>query len=376
MFINSARSSLAWGRSMSASERLERLVLAHGPPGQEDEVRELIAGEVLEMADEVHVDRMGNLTAVKGGGGRPRVMLCAHMDEVGFVVKHIDDEGWVWFEANGVINERLLQGQRVSILTRRGRVDGVVGAKGRHLITEEEAGRLTPIRDMWIDIGARSRAEAEELGVRVGDLGTYEKRFSRLGRGDLVCATSIDDRAGCLALIEAFKGLRNGEATAYAVFSVQEEVGCRGAKTAAFRLEPDVALVVDTTYGLDPATTPKETRLRVGEGPSIRALERSGASMMGHVVDRRVFKLLVETAEGEGIPHQLEVTGMAATDAATVHLSRAGIPTGEVLIPRRYSHSPVEVASMGDIEKAAKLISSFVNRIDSRWVGGLERKLK
>jgi putative aminopeptidase FrvX len=179
-----------------------------------------------------------------------------------------------------------------------------------------------------------------------------------------------------LALIEAFKGLRNGEATAYAVFSVQEEVGCRGAKTAAFRLEPDVALVVDTTYGLDPATTPKETRLRVGEGPSIRALERSGASMMGHVVDRRVFKLLVETAEGEGIPHQLEVTGMAVTDAATVHLSRAGIPTGEVLIPRRYSHSPVEVASMGDIEKAAKLISSFVNRIDSRWVGGLERKLK
>ncbi|MBS7652411.1 MAG: M42 family metallopeptidase [Candidatus Bathyarchaeia archaeon] len=361
---------------MSLMERLERLTLAHGPPGQEDEVRDLIAREVLETADEVLVDRMGNLIAVRRGEEGPRVMLCAHMDEVGFVVKHIDEEGWVWFEAHGGINERLLQGQRVSILTDKGRVDGVVGAKGRHLITEEEASRLTPMREMWIDVGARSRSEAEELGVRVGDLGTFEKRFSRLARGDLVCATSIDDRAGCLALIEALKRLGEQEATVFAVFSVQEEVGCRGAMTAAFRLDPDVALIVDTTYGLDPATTPKETRLRIGEGPSIRALERSRASMMGHVVNRRIFRRLVETAEEEGIPHQMEVTAMAVTDAATVHLSRAGIPTGEVLIPRRYSHSPIEVASLRDIENASKLISSFIDRIDSKLIGGLERKLK
>lgn len=360
---------------MSLMERLERLTLAHGPPGQEDEVRELIARDVLETADEVLVDRMGNLIAVKGGSGS-RVMLCAHMDEVGFVVKHIDEEGWVWFEAHGGINERLLQGQRVTILTDEGRVDGVVGAKGRHLTTEEEAGRVTPIKEMWIDVGARSRDEAEELGVKVGDLGTFEKRFSRLGRGDLVCATSIDDRAGCLAITEALKRLRNQEATVYAVFSVQEEVGCRGAMTAAFRLEPDIALIVDTTYGLDPATTPKETRLRIGEGPSIRALERSRASMMGHVVNRRIFKLLVETAEEGGIPHQTEVTTMAVTDAATVHLSRAGIPTGEVLIPRRYSHSPIEVASLKDVENSAELITSFVERIDSKLIGELERRLK
>ncbi len=235
---------------------------------------------------------------------------------------------------------------------------------------------MTPIKEMWIDVGARSRSEVEEIGVRVGDLGTYEKRFSLLGRGDLVCATSIDDRAGCLALIEVLKGLSGQEATVYTVFSVQEEVGCRGARTAAFHLEPDVALIVDTTYGLDPATTMRETRLRVGGGPSIRALERSRASIMGHVADRRIFNLLLETAEEEGLPYQMEVTTMAVTDAATVHLSRAGIPTGEVLIPRRYSHSPIEVASIKDIENAARLVSSSLKRIDSGWAGGLERRIK
>lgn len=361
---------------MDLFEILESLVLAHGPPGQEDEVRDIIIREVFEAADEVLVDRMGNLIAVKRGDMGLKVMLCAHMDEVGLVVKHIDDEGWIWFEPHGLINERVLQGQRVSILTYKGRVDGVVGAKGRHLIAEDEAGRVTPIREMWIDIGARSRREAEDLGVQVGDLGTFEKRFSRLGRGDLICATSIDDRAGCLALIEAFRRLGREEATVYAVFSAQEEVGCRGAKTAAFHLEPDVALVIDTTYGLDPATTSKETRLKIGEGPSLRALEHSRVSMMGHVVNRRIFKLLVKTAEEEGIPYQTEVTTMAVTDAATIHLSGVGIPTGEVLIPRRYSHSPIEVASLRDIENTVKLISSFVDRIDRKWVRELERRLK
>jgi len=361
---------------MNLLDTLERLVMAHGPPGQEDEVRDLIIGEVRDLVDELIVDRMGNLIAVKKGSGGPKVMLDAHMDEVGIVVKHIDDDGWVWFDKHGGVNEKILQGQRVTLLTRSGPVLGVVGAKSRHLISEEELARKTPVGRMWIDIGANSMAEALELGVRVGDLGTYEKRFHRLGGKDLICATSLDDRAGCLVLLKTLSMLKDVDATIYAVFSVQEEVGCRGAKTAAFRIDPDLAIVVDTTYGEDPATKPTETRLRIGAGPSIRALERSRQGSGGNTVPKRIFDFIVNTAEGNGIPYQTEVTTMAVTDASTLHLARAGIPTGEILVARRYSHSPIEVASMADIEGAARLLSAVVGRIDAEWVGGFERRIK
>ena len=354
---------------MDLIEALERLVMVHGPPGQEDEVRGLIAREIADLADELFVDRMGNLIARRGSGG-PRVMLDAHMDEVGMVVRHIENDGWVRFERQGGANERLLQGQRVTLLTRSGMIPGVIGAKGRHLLSQEEVARTTPVEEMWIDIGAGSAEEAAELGVEVGDLCTFEKRFQRLGRGDLVCATSVDDRAGCLAVMEAFRMMEGANATVYAVFSVQEEVGCKGAKTAAFHIDPDVAFVVDTTYGLDPATTTKETTLKIGRGPVIRAWERR------YTVPRRIYDLIVSTAEEEGISYQPEVAVRGATNASTVHLVRAGISTGEVLIARRYSHSPIEVVSIGDIEAAAKLLAAVVNRIDAEWVGGLERRIK
>jgi len=354
---------------------VEDLVLAHGPAGMEDEVRELIASRIRDLVDELFVDSMGNLIATKHGAG-PKIMLDAHMDEVGIVVKHVDEDGFVWFDRHGGANERLLQGQRVTLLTRKGHVEGVIGVKGRHLATDEELARPTPVKEMWIDVGAGSEEEAAELGVRVGDLGTFEKRFSRLGARDLFCATSIDDRAGCLVLVEALKALRNVDAAVHAAFTVQEEVGCRGAKTAAHRIDPDVAIVVDTTYGLDPATNSRETRLRIGSGPSIRALERSREFSTGHVVSRQVFDAIVDAAEQEVIPHQLEVNTMAVTDAATLHLERSGIPTGEILIPRRYSHSPIEVASIRDIEDAVRLLTSVVKRIDGEFVGKLERRLK
>jgi len=354
---------------MDLFEPFERLVLAHGPPGMEDEVRELIAEEVKDLADELLVDRLGNLIARRGSGG-PRVMIEAHMDEVGLVVRHIDDDGWVWFARQGGANERLLEGQRVTILTGSGRVPGVVGAKGRHLLNQEDVARTPPVEDMWIDVGAGSAEEAAGLGVGVGDLCTFEKRFQRLGGGDLVCATSVDDRAGCLAVMEAFRTLGDADAAVYAVFSVQEEVGCRGARTAAFQIDPDVAIVVDTSYGLDPATSTKETTLHVGRGPAIRAWDRR------HTVPRRIYDLLISTAEEEGIPYQPEVAVRGATDASTVHLVRGGVPTGQVLIARRYSHSPVEVVSMGDIRGATSLLASAVTRIDSGFVEGLVRRIK
>ncbi|MGQ9680625.1 MAG: M42 family metallopeptidase [Candidatus Bathyarchaeia archaeon] len=346
--------------------------MSHGPPGMEDEVREFVSRQLNGIVDDLNVDRMGNLIAVKRGSG-PRIMLDAHMDEVGFVIKHVDDEGLLWFDLNGGVNEKTILGRQVTILSKKGRIPGVVGSKSRHLMSEEEASRVTKVCDMWIDIGADSFKEASERGVMVGDLCTFEKRFTKLG-GDRFSATSIDDRAGCLAVIEALRRLKDWEGAIYAAFTVQEEVGCRGAKTAAYSIDPDVAFVVDTTYGLDPATTSKETRLRIGAGPSIRALERSSRFGLGWIASRRVYDFILDLAEEGGFRYQTEVNTMSITDASSIHLVRSGVPTGEILIPRRYSHSPVELASMRDIQEASKLLVKVLESIDSDWVGELGDK--
>ncbi|MBS7619814.1 M42 family metallopeptidase [Candidatus Bathyarchaeota archaeon] len=353
---------------------LEDLVLSHGPPGMEDEVRELISHRLKGFADFLKVDRMGNLIAIKGDGS-PRIMLDAHMDEVGFVVKHISDEGLLWFELNGGVNEKTLLGQHVAILSRKGKIPGVIGAKSRHLLSEEEASKVTKVSDMWIDIGADNAKEASEMGVRVGDLCTFEKRVTKLGC-ERFSATSIDNRTGCLVLIEALRMLRGWKGTVYAAFTVQEEVGCRGAKTAAYSIDPDVAFVIDTTYGLDPATTSKETRLKIGAGPSIRALERSNRFGMGWIASRQVYNFILDMADEGGLKYQTEVNTMSITDASSIHLAKSGVPTGEILIPRRYSHSPVEVASMSDIEEASKLLVKVLECLDPDWVSGLGEKFR
>jgi len=353
---------------------LEDLVLSHGPPGMEDEVRELISHRLKGLVDSLKVDRMGNLIAIKGDGN-PRIMLDAHMDEIGFIVKHIDDEGLLWFELNGGVNEKTLLGQHVTILSRKGKIPGVVGTKSRHLLSEEEALKVTRVTDMWIDIGAVNTKEVSEMGVKVGDLGSFQKRFIKL-KGDCFSAPSIDDRAGCLILIEALRKLRKWKGTVYAVFTVEEEVGCRGAKTAAYSIDPDVAFVIDTTYGLDPATTSRETRLKIGAGPSIRALERSSRFGMGWIASRRVYNFLLDIAEEGGFKYQTEVNTMSITDASSIHLAKSGIPTGEILVPRRYSHSPVEVASMSDIEEASGLLVKVLECLDADWVSGLGEKFR
>lgn len=357
---------------MALLEDLEDLIKSHGPSGREEEVRETIAEILKPLVDEVYLDSLGNLIGVRSGAGQLKVMLDAHMDEVGVVVRHIDKKGWIWFDRVGGIHEKAMLGQKVTILTDSGKVDGVVGLKGRHLLSDEEAMKAVSLKEMWIDIGAGNRGEAEKMGVKVGDLGTFEKRIHRLG--ELVCAPSIDDRSGCLVLLEALKKLGNIDASVYAVFSVMEEVGCRGALTAAYGVKPDVAIVIDTTYGEDPTTDVRETPIRIGHGPGVRALEMSRRwAPLGHTVPRRLFRLILGAAEANRIPFQREVVTFAATDAATIHLARAGIPTGEILVPRRYSHSPVEIVSLRDIEAAARLVAASVERLDAEWTLGVER---
>jgi len=354
-------------------ETLKKLVSAYGPSGLEDEVREVIVREIMDLADEISVDHFGNLIALQRGSPEgPKVMLDAHMDEIALVVKHIDARGMIWFARQGGMVEKLLTGQHITILARKGRVPGVVGCKSGHLMSAEERTKVTPIDQLWIDVGANTAEEVDRMGIKVGDLVTYEKRFKQLGNGDYICSTTLDDRIGCLVLIEALRLLKKKphEANVYAVFSVQEEVGCKGAQIAAYRIEPDLAFIVDTGFGEDPATTVKETRLKIGEGPVIRAWEQR------YTVPRWLFDFLVSTAERADIPYQTEIVIAGGTDASTIHLTRKGVPTGEIIVARRYSHSPIELASLRDIENAIKLLTALVEQLDSSFTAGFEKKIK
>jgi endoglucanase len=342
-------------------ETLKKLIMAAGPSGFEQQVREVFVKEIMNHVDQVQVDALGNVIAVKNGRKNgPRIMVAAHLDEVGLIVKYVDEAGWVYFEPLGFIDERSLAGQLVTIHTHRGTVSGVAGIKGKLSAKPEELAKSIPASEMWIDAGVASQKEAGEIGISIGDPITFQKRFETFGGGSVICAPSLDNRVGCSVLIEAVRNLKNKphDATVYAVGTVQEEVGCRGAKTAASAVNPDVAFVVDTTIGEDPATPRKVVTTKIGAGPAIRLMDQS--LMLGHITPPRMKQFLISTAEAEGIPYQLEVLPRVATDAATLHLSGRGIPTGSILIPRRYFHTPVELAMVSDIQNATRLLTAGV----------------
>ncbi|HMK84162.1 MAG TPA: M42 family metallopeptidase [Candidatus Bathyarchaeia archaeon] len=348
-------------------ETLKKLILAPGPTGFEHRVREVFIKEIKDHVDQVQVDTLGNVIAIKTGRKKngPKIMVAAHLDEIGLIVKYVDEAGWVYFELLGFVDERALAGQLVSINTDHGTVSGVVGIKGKLFAKPEELAKSIPASEMWIDVGVASRKEALEIGIKIGDPITFQKRFEILRDGNVVCAPSLDNRVGCSVLIEAVREFENEphDATIYAVGTVQEEVGCRGAKTAASALNPDVAFVVDTTTGEDPATPRKEVATKIGGGPAIRLMDQS--LMLGHITLPRMKQFLISTAEAERVPYQLEVIPKVATDAATLHLSGRGILTGSILIPRRYFHTPLEIAMVSDIHNARRLLTAGIKNISS-----------
>ena len=259
-------------------ESLKKYTSIYGPPGLEDEVKEAIISDLEDFVDEITIDKLGNLIVLQKGSeypDGPKIMLDAHMDEISLVIKHIDSDGMIWVAKHGGMMENLLPGHHVMILARTGKIPGVVGVKSGHLSTPEERKIVPTISNIWVDIGCNTQEEVEETGVRIGDFITYEKKFKTLGK--YICSTTLDDRIGVLVLIETLKKLRKSDRSisVYGVFSVQEEVGCRGTQIAAHRINPDIAIIVDTGFGADPATTMKETRVKIGEGPLIRTWNNS-----------------------------------------------------------------------------------------------------
>jgi putative aminopeptidase FrvX len=313
------------------------------------------------FADDVTADVSGNSLAVLNPGGSPRVMLAGHIDEIGLMLTHIDDEGFLYFEGIGGWDPQVLVGQRVRLLAKSGDVVGVIGKKPIHLIKGDEKEKASKIEELWIDIGAKDRDTVQRRGVRVGDPGVIDAPAVELD-GELIASRAIDNRIGAFVVLEALRLLAADppRARVTAVATSQEEIGYSGggARTSAFTVEPTVALVVDVTFATDsPGMEKKELGdHRVGGGPVL------GRGSAAHPM---VFERLVETAEREGIPYSIAAQGRyTATDADAIYLSRAGVATGLISVPNRYMHSPNEVVSRDDLELAARLIAAFVRELD------------
>jgi endoglucanase len=339
---------------------LEILSNAHGVSGYEGNIRQIIEEEVRPYVDEISTDKMGNLIATKKGGS-PVVMLAAHMDEIGLMVKYVDDKGFARFTKTGGWFDQTLLNQRMIMHTENGPIYGVLGSKPPHAMKEEDKKKVVQADDMFIDIGAKSKEDAEKLGVKTGTPVTSDIDFKPLGN-DLVTGKAFDNRAGCAMLIVALRQMKEVKATVHAVFTVQEEVGLKGAKTSAFRLNPDVALATDVTItGDHPGIEKKDSAIEMGKGPSITVSDADGR---GIIVPESVLKWLKEAAESNNIPYQLEVGSGGTTDATAIHLTKDGIPTGVLSMPTRYIHTPVSVLSMDDLEKSAELIARALEIVD------------
>jgi endoglucanase len=336
---------------------LEKLSNAHGVSGSEGSVFSVIKKELRGYVDEIHEDTMGNLIAVKKGG-KFKVMLAAHMDEIGLMVKYIDDKGFIRFVALGGWYDPVLFTQRVIIHAAEGPVYGVIGAKPVHMMNEEERKKGVKIEDMFIDVGAINRDEVANLGIDVGTPITIDREFRELANSR-VTGKAFDNRAGVTMLIKTLQTVKSPH-TLYGVFTVQEEVGLKGARTSAYMLDPDIAIATDVTIpGDHPGIDMKDAPVEMGKGPVITIVDSAGR---GLIADRRVVKWLRDTAEAGGIAVQIEVGTGGTTDATAIHLTKGGIPSTTISPPTRYIHSPVEVLDIRDIEAGVELLVAALKK--------------
>ena len=342
-------------------EFLKRLLDAPGPSGFETAAARVWRAEAESTGARVATDVHGNSLATVGEGG-PRVMLAGHFDEIGVMVTHVDEEGFLYIDGIGGWDPQVLVGQRIRFLTRRGDVLGVVGKKPIHLMKPEEKEKASKLNELWVDVGARDRDDATARGIRVGDPGVVDARLVELGNG-LIASRAIDNRIGAFVVLEALRELRRDagglRSEVTAVATTQEEIGYHGggARTSAFHLDPQVALVVDVTFSTDaPGIEKKQVgEHKLGSGPVLGR---------GSAIHAMVFERLAETAESEGIPYTIQASPkFTSTDADAVYLQRGGIPTGVISIPNRYMHSPNEIVSLDDVEAAIRLMAAFCRGI-------------
>ncbi|RIK43855.1 MAG: endoglucanase [Chloroflexi bacterium] len=336
---------------------LWKLLETASPSGFEVEAAKVWQAEAETFADEVQTDTNGNVFARLKGDG-PRVMIEGHIDEIGVMITHIDERGFLWFSAIGGWDDQVLVGQRIRLAGKQGPVIGVIGKKPIHQMDAADREKVSKIKTLWIDIGAADAADAGAK-VRVGDYGVIEQPIVQL-TPDLFAGRGLDERIGAWVALESLRYLAEGErpaADVWAVAPVQEEIGLHGAQVSAFHLDPTVAIAIDVTH----ATDHPEADVR-----GVGSCKLGGGPMLGRgaSISTRVHDLLVEAAEAEGIPYGVEATPRyTGTDADSMAYVRGGIPTGLVSIPNRYMHSPNETASLTDMDNCARLIAAFTRRL-------------
>jgi len=347
---------------MSLSENLEKLSNASGVVGREEEVRNLMAKLMKPHADKVYVDKLENVIAVKKGRkNAPKVMLAAHMDEIGLMVKTVNKEGFLQFAKMGGIDDRILLAQKVIIQSSKGSIHGIIGSKPPHIQKEEERKKIVAFDELFIDIGAESKEDVAKMGVRVGDPVVFDEKFVSIGK-DVVMGKAFDNRIGCAVMVETLKLLKEKECSIFAVGTVQEEVGLRGAATAAFGVDPDVGIALDVTVAGDvPGVREFDTTVKMGKGPALTVTDS------GLITHPKVLRLLLDTAEENKIAYQLETGVMGSTDAARISMTRQGVPSGTVSVPARYIHSPIGMISLKDAEDSAKLTAAAILRIQKTF---------
>jgi len=340
---------------------IKKLSNAHGIAGYEEEVREIIREELEKHVDEIRIDKFGNIVCIKNGNDFTQ-MLAAHMDEIGFMVKYIEDNGYLRMTPIGGWFSQTVLNQRVILHGRKGKVRGVIGCKPPHFMKEDERKKVVEIKDMFIDIGASSKEEVKKMGIEIGTPVTMERRCERIG--EYLTGKAMDDRAGIAVMIEAIKRSKT-TSTVYAVGTVQEEVGLKGARVSAYDITPDLALALDVAPATDfPGAENVKIDVKLGKGPVITVADASGR---GLIAPKRVIDWLVGTAEKNGIGYQLEVGEGGTTDATAIHMTKSGIPTGVVSVPARYVHSPVELISKKDLDSCAELVARALETAEEHF---------
>lgn len=336
---------------------LKELTEAFGVSGFEDEVREKIRTRVTPLADHVEVDLLGNLYAVLNPDQEFTLMLDAHMDEVGFVIKGLEEDGFLKLAPVGGWDVRLLPGQTVLVRGTRGTYHyGLMGSIPPHVQEPEEKTRVLGWRDLFVDVGARDRGQLADMGIRVGCAALIPQSLRLLG-GHMVLAKALDDRAGCALLVETLENLARQRPKGRIVFtfSSSEEVGCRGARVAAQKWRPHLALAVEGTMATDtPGVRPEQRVSALGQGPVVTTMDKS------LIVPEKLVEWILGTAEGLGIPYQIKTPLMGSTDAGAIQLTATGVLTGVLAVPCRYSHSPTSLMLLDDFSATQRLLEALV----------------
>jgi len=345
---------------------LQSLTDAHGVPGHETEVRGVLR-ELMAPLGDLSQDKLGSLVCHRPGDG-PKVMLVGHMDEIGFITTHISDDGFIKFLQLGGWWDQVLLGQRVLIETHKGHVLGVIGAKPPHLLPADKRNKLVEKKDMYIDIGATSRVEAADAGVRVGDPIVPDGRFAVLANPRTYLAKAFDNRVGCALVVDA---LRHFQSVAhpndlYGVQTVMEEIGLRGATTSVRAVDPDVAIILEADICGDvPGIKPHESSVKLGGGPTVMIYD---ARMIPNL---KLRDLVIDTAADLSIPLQYSYMPGGATDGGAIHVHGLGVPTVVIGVPARHIHSHGSIIHRDDYDHAVQLLTAVVAKLDTATVAGL-----